>query len=300
MNLVLRSVALALTFGSVALAAPPSSKPASTGGKASSSAAKQECADAYEGTQEHLAESRLVRAKERALVCAQAGCPTFMQKECSRWVEELSARIPTVVTVAYVDGRENSEVRVFIDDQPIDGSDGKAIPLDPGRHQFRFVHPKLGTRNEQRVVPEGKHAFPIEARFLSPAVVAPVAEPAPVAAAPHVERRPDRRWAWGAAGSSAALLLGFAAVSGTTYAKEQSLRDGCGQSGGCATSDVDSLQTRYLVADVLLGLGVVGAGVATWLFISPPTREVEVGKTTLRLSIAPTFGGAFGAVGGRF
>ena len=56
------------------------------------------------------------------------------------------------------------------------------------------------------------------------------------------------------------------------YVAEQKLRERC--AGACSASDVDSVRTRYRIADVGLGVGAVAgiAAAAVWLW-APERRE---------------------------
>jgi hypothetical protein len=103
---------------------------------------KAQCATAYERAQEHRAASRLRKAREALVLCAQQECPSFVQSDCLEWLPEVEREVPSVVIVARgPDGADTGTVRVFMDDELLtDHLDGTAMDVDPGYHQFRFEH----------------------------------------------------------------------------------------------------------------------------------------------------------------
>ena len=70
----------------------------------------------------------------------------------------------------------------------------------------------------------------------------------------------------------------------------------------CAESDVDSARTKLIIADISLGVGVIGVGVAAFLYFTRPKIEtkVQTGTSSLRLTGGPVPGGATAGIGGSF
>jgi hypothetical protein len=92
----------------------------------------------------------------------------------------------------------------------------------------------------------------------------------------------------------AAALGSFAFFALTGKSDENDLRDSC--SPNCPESDVDSVRTKYLVADISLGVGIASLGAATWLFVTSRNERRESAHRTppvLGLALQPTRGGAF-------
>ncbi|HWO10355.1 MAG TPA: hypothetical protein VNN80_12770, partial [Polyangiaceae bacterium] len=58
---------------------------------------KAECARAYESSQESRAAGQLKDTIEKLAVCARPECPGFVQKDCSRWLEEVEGELPSVL-----------------------------------------------------------------------------------------------------------------------------------------------------------------------------------------------------------
>jgi hypothetical protein len=91
-------------------------------------------------------------------------------------------------------------------------------------------------------------------------------------------------------GLGVASLATFAVLATSGYAAERRLRRTC--AAACSSGKVDSVRTRYVVADVALGVGASSliAAAALWIWVP---RE---GTTTSRLSFGPrhvAFEGAF-------
>jgi hypothetical protein len=74
-------------------------------------------------------------------------------------------------------------------------------------------------------------------------------------------------WVLAGVGVVALGSFGYFGISG--HARASDLKDGCGQTKTCDPADVDSARSKYLVADVSLGIGVValGAAAAVWLLM---------------------------------
>ena len=53
------------------------------------------------------------------------------------------------------------------------------------------------------------------------------------------------------------------------------LRDGCGVASRCAPSDVDAANTKLLASDIALGVGIVTAAVAGYLWFSHGRRRIS-------------------------
>ena len=133
------------------------------------------CVDAYEKSQMLMkpasGQSTLLPAREMLRTCMRSGCKDWMVADCSRWLSEVEARIPTVVfSVRDTSGRDLAQILV----KTVDGAsvasrlDGRAIELEPGEQVFVFVAPD-GARRETRVlVREGEKNQGVSAVFDSP------------------------------------------------------------------------------------------------------------------------------------
>src|SRR5438477_3592634 len=143
------------------------------------------CVAAYEEGQVMRKEGKLTGARERLLVCAQAGCSPVLRKQCTGWLTEIEGAIPTAVLVARgPHGEDLVDVEVTLDGKALAGHlDGKAVPLDPGPHVFHFAI-EGATRDVNVLVSQGEHERRVVADFRDPSAAppegAPAMEPAPI------------------------------------------------------------------------------------------------------------------------
>lgn len=276
---------------------------------------KSECAAAYEKSQESRSAGRLREAKEELVVCAQEDCPAFVQSDCAQWLGEVQREMPTIILSARdKKNQEVSTVRVSLDGQVVlEELDGKPMEIDPGQHLFRFeiedaepVEQKIVVRQSQkdRVI-EVSFAPPEEAGAESPyAGAAQLPSKDAAADVPPPEEAPRkpgplRMYAYVAGGVGAAGILGFVAFGAMGRSKESDLRDSC--SPDCPQSEVDSVKTKYLLADVSLGLGIAGLGAGVALFfLSQPKSRSSSGDGALKFDVRTARDVTYATVSGRF
>ena len=136
-----RGVALALTLAGAALASPPAR-----------AADREACFSAAESAQKLRTQGRLRAAREKLLVCAQTGCPSAVQSDCSTWLSEVSGEVPSIVVEAHdTHGNDVADVRVLVDGTTVaDRLDGRPIELESGL-------PRTATR-ARRISPRGSLA----------------------------------------------------------------------------------------------------------------------------------------------
>ncbi len=109
------------------------------------------------------------------------------------------------------------------------------------------------------------------------------------------EEKPKRFYTWIAAGGAAALALSGLVVGLNAQSKYDELDDRCAP--GCSDSDVDSVKTRALVADVLFGVAAGAAITAGVLYFlegrdaagSAPAQE-QAARQQKRLRFTPVAG----------
>lgn len=243
------------------------------GARAASSDA---CARAYESAQETRLEGRLRAAHEHLLVCAQAACPGFIRDDCTRWLDQVEAAVPTVVFVARQAGRDLEDVTITCNEQRLTSRlDGRAIPLDPGKQTCRFESAGAEPATLSLLAVEGQKNRLVEVELKAgvPAPAVMAARPAP---APTAGLRPAPLVL---AGVAALGVGGFIALGSSGMAAERRLRDGCAPD--CAASEVSSVRLRYRLADVSLGVGLLSAVAAGYLYWRgrPDERPIDVAVT---------------------
>ncbi|WP_437627850.1 hypothetical protein [Sorangium sp. So ce1151] len=156
---------------------------------------KRACAAAYERAQGLRRDGKLIAAREALIACSQPTCPAAAVADCGPWLAEVEKSLPSVVIAARdAGGRERLDVRVFVDGRLLAAAlDGKALPVDPGPHTFRY-EPAGGPAVEERVlIREGEKNRAITVILGAPPggappsprpIAAPAAPGAPRSAAP--------------------------------------------------------------------------------------------------------------------
>lgn len=230
---------------------------------------------------------KLLEARERFAGCARTSCPPEIVADCSRWLSDVEAATPSVVMAARDgEGHDVVDVRVVIDGRaPVDLS-ARAIPLDPGAHKLVFQRAGSADVSVDTLLREGEKNREVAVRF----GVAPGAAGEP--GSPRAGR-PVPLAVWIAGGAGALGLASFA----TFGALGVSERGANHCDSGCTQGQKDAVDSKYLVANVSLGVGVVGLGVATWLYLARPAAEAPGAAS---IDVRPLPGGAFAAYGASF
>lgn len=235
-------------------------------------------------------------------------CPSQLRQECAEYLQSVLQTMPTVIfSVTDEKGNDVTAVKVFsTDDLIVDGLDGRAIQIDPGKHRLRFLLPsgtvlssdvlireaeknrmirvkaaEEGAEDGAPTAHDAKSATPAAQPAAPPPAAPPAAPPAP----PAPSKPPVAAWV---AGGVAFAALGV----GTTFAilgsSNKSEIDACSPNcGSDKRSTYDGLKRDYLIADIGFGLGIVSAGVATWLFLAPPSSKSESAPGTVARAKAP-------------
>jgi hypothetical protein len=274
---------------------------------APASAQKAACTEAYEQAQEEKASGHFKTALSHLRACVAPECPRFIREDCARWMDQAEAATPTVVFAVRRNGVDQTEVDVTCDGQPLTHSlDGKALALDPGMHTFLFSIPGLPSVERPLLIREGEHNRLIEVEFQGGAT--PVTGKSeehfasPISGIPSAERSLDAQHStsrpylmYGLAGTGVLGIAGFSAFALLGSSQQGDLEKSC--SPNCRTSQVDSVKTKYLVADVCLGVGLVSLGVATYLFFSTPSGGSHSDKKPeISIDLVPRPGGEGGVL----
>src|SRR5438067_7939921 len=134
----------------------------------SSARAEDACNAAYEDADllvHGKTSAKLLEARDDLHVCSAASCKAWMVKDCTKWLVDVEARIPSVVVTA------TDEVGAHVVDAAItaDGNafssrlDGRAVEIDPGEHVFVLTLPDGRTATQRALVREGQKAQPVTA-----------------------------------------------------------------------------------------------------------------------------------------
>jgi hypothetical protein len=230
---------------------------------------------------------KLIDAHARFSQCARRTCPARIVQECTRWLHEVDDITPSVVAAARdAQGADLLDARLSIDGQPPAELSARAVVLDPGPHKLVFSRPGSADIEQDVLLREGERDRVITATFKAK-------EPPPPPPPPPIVERPVPLVVW--------ILGGAAVVGGVTFATFGALgvseRGSDCAAAGCTQSQKDSIETKFRVGDVSLGLGVIALATGGVFFFTRPTVE-KPGLGYLVMS--PTLGGGVAAVVGSF
>lgn len=253
--------------------------------------AKVACEAAFEQAQRLRNDSHYVAANREVLKCATPSCGEALFQECTGIYDELQAAIPSVVFAARDGaGNELTDVSITVDGEPsVDHLDGKPVQLDPGRHTFGFSAEGYVATKRVALIRTGERFRPLTEVLDAKSAPAPEPQAAPRAAPPSSSRpsrgrsTPVASWVLGGVGVLAtAGFVGFRATGASQY---DGLQRSC--KPRCSAESVDSVEQKYLVSSIALGVGAAAfAGAITVYFVAP--REAAP-RTALEL--APLAGG---------
>lgn len=231
-------------------------------------------ADCYEKLGRTASAWETFRAAETA--ANEAGQRDFAS-EARKRAEGLEPRLCKLALSAAQPG---GGLEVTLDGKPVTQLVGSAAPIDPGEHAIRAAAPgkRLWSRTVRIDEPGTTVTVEIPALEAIPGARAPAPAEAEVAGPGTTggRRRRMTPLAWGfAIGAGAALAVGV----GLDVVAYRDLR-ACRDRGGCESQDeVDSIETRFVVGDVLVGAAVASAGAAFltwWLGGGDGVRSVDV------------------------
>ncbi|MCC6646093.1 MAG: hypothetical protein IT374_11045 [Polyangiaceae bacterium] len=260
---------------------------------------KLACVEAHGDGQAQRKAGKVLAARDRFLVCADEACPAVVRKECLAWAQEVDGEAASFVVDASLDDAQTSAVVVSIDGRIVARQlDGRPITADPGPHALRFETTGAPAIEQQVTLLTGeKHrrlpvAFRRQPATPSPATTPSAAPDAPLVAVSPAPSRSALPLVFGGVG--AVGVAGFA-YFGLAASRKKSDLDDRGCKPACPRGDVDAVKRDYLFANVSLGVGVLGLGVATYLLVGRASKPERAA-----LVVAPTRDGAVGGVVGAF
>jgi hypothetical protein len=229
------------------------------GGARADDEARLACIRGAERGQLLLRNHHLSAARSTLAECARDACPGLVKRDCTAWLEQAAAAMPSIVVSAKsVEGGDLLEGRVLVDGKPLeDGLDGRARDLEPGFHVVR-LEPRLGEPVEESfVIREGEKGRRLTLRVRPPLVARRVRAPVPAST-----------YVLGGTGLVALTTFGIFGTMGVVNFEQ----NGCGH--GCSPDVGRSVSSSFVVADVSLGVAVVSLTVATILLVRRPWLEV--------------------------
>jgi len=254
-------------------------------------AVNAQCAQAYEQAQEQRKSGQLLAARGTLQQCAVDQCPDFIRTDCANWFGEVQNDIPTLVFAVRSQGKDLVDVRMTLGDSELASRiDGKAIELDPGQYDITFQAPGMQSLTQHFVVATG------ERNRLVQVELTPVAGTLIAPAATVETRRRSLLVPGVLAGVGVAGLGAFAGLGAWGKSSENELKNEC--SPHCSHDRVASVKTKFLLADVSLGVGVASLALGAYFLFSQsddPARasvpNVNVFASTHATTV--TYGGVF-------
>jgi hypothetical protein len=216
------------------------------------------------------ADGKLRAARTQLTSCMEASeCNAEARRRCAAEQQTLANEMPSVVVHAH-DGRGNDlvDVSVTLDGEAfVSKLDGLALSIDPGEHTFVFE------RAGQEPVKQVTTIEPTD-KFKLVTVELPDAELLRQRAladtpAAKVSSSPVRLIAGASlAGVGIVGIAAFAGIGADARSEEKDLRR-CRPD--CSQGAVDSVSTRYTLANVSLGVGLAALGAAAWVLLTGPS-----------------------------
>jgi hypothetical protein len=284
---------------------------------------KQQCLSASDQGQQLRDDGKYRRAREAFTTCSRDVCPALVRRDCVKWLADLEASSPSVVVNAKDDkGNDLVNVTVQVDGSPLVSKlDGKPTLVDPGAHVFHFETGGFPPVEQHVVVHAGEKSRLLTVQFGTPSAPSTgpatpsTSAPEPSTATPSGEGTPPtgeappapvasssgtRISAW-AFGGLALVAFGTEAYFGLSGLSDRSSleSDPCAKTSSCPQSSVDSIRTKFTVADIALGVGLVSAGLSAYLFLTAPKGE-PTDPHVSAVDVTPLPGGAAMRLGGRF
>lgn len=254
------------------------------------------CMKAHEQAQVLRLDGNLMQSRSALKACSLEECPAVLQRDCVRWLDEVSTQIPTVVFEAITEAGAAQRVVVKQKEQVLTRElDGRPLEMNPGYYEFRFELPgrapklvpvllKQGEKN--RLVSVDFRREPDPAAQQSAATPPPPVPPPAPSPAETVYSRPIPTSVYVLGGVSL-VSAGAAAILGiNTSAKEDRAYEECAPR--CPEERIDSIERWALATDVSIGVSVVTAIAATILYVRRPV--VTENAPTGAAQIIPSFG----------
>jgi len=233
------------------------------------------CISASTAGQEQRDHGKYRAARASFVACARESCPAPVRRDCSQWLSALDDAMPSILIAATdAAGRDLDDVRVTIDGEALlSPLDGMPKPIDPGPHDVRCESPGRGVVDMPIVVRTGEKNRLVRVRFAPT-----VSPPAATATVPDARQEPPRSAepvlavVFGALAVAAFGSEAYFGVSGIEQRNRDTAPGACAPD--CPPSEKSDVQTKFLVADVSLGVGVVAAAAAVYFFV----RSLEKGR----------------------
>ncbi len=252
--------------------------------------ARKACVEAADHGQELRDKGKLIDARQAFVACARDECPTMVARQCTTWLADADRQIPSVIIRARdPQGRDLVEVTVSVDDVIKTNSlDGRPMQLDPGVHKLRFTHASDPPVEQDVVARVGEKERLIDVQLGAAKVTAPPPEPpkTPPSESPKSGFH-FPVFAGVMLGVGVASFAGMAALIITTSNDANHMKATCGQTNSCKQSDVDWANTRIILANVAMGVGIAGIGLTVISLIAANVGHSSPAPSAWRFDVGP-------------
>jgi hypothetical protein len=248
------------------------------------------CIDHNNQGAEQRSSHHLLAARSAYMACvSEPSCPNVVRAECESALSELKTAIPSLSIAVVDDLKRDVAGAEFTLDGKKSNFQGVAIEVDPGAHELAAA--RAGDRVKlQLVALEGEQNRRVELTLPSEAEVERPTPPRrgdATAPAPPATTPPRRSLVpvlvMGGVALAGAASFGYFALSG-----KADVRDLERCKPYCPTDEVRSARTKYLLADVSLGVSVLAASVGAYLLLSAPApAAAATSRPRLALGIGP-------------
>ena len=262
---------------------------------------RKACIVAADDGQKLRDDGKLTAAREKFIACAEKGCPAAVSKQCAVWVEEVDHEMPTLSFRAKDEaGKEILDVQVVLDDKPIAESIAtRSMVLDPGTHKVRFVRKDGKSVEDTFLLRKGEKDRIVELAFQAPKSDTPVATTTTATTTTSGGGFVFPAYAWIGVGLAVVGGVGTAAFVASAKSDENGFRATCAPT--CAPDGRSGIETKLILANVSLGVGIAGLGFTVIaLIVGNVGHKEATPPKAAGFFFGPTPGGAAAGLQGAF
>lgn len=273
---------------------------------------KVECINAAQTGQSLRVDKKLTDARNEFLVCSRELCPAMVRNDCVKWLGEVDAATATVVVRARdASGHDVVDVRVLVDGKEVAAQlAGTSIPVDPGKHKFRYEAAGVAPIEDTVLIAEGEKGRLLRVD-LGGQTAAPIADStatgtqtaAPSGVAADTSQQGGKSPVpWIIAGVGLASLVAFGVTEILLQGEVSSLKSGCGSQRNCSDGDLSAAKTERTIAEITFGVGLVGIAVGVpWIIVqSLSHKKADSAAPSAFVDFRATRGGGVGVFGATF
>jgi hypothetical protein len=279
---------------------------AGTRALASDAEEKEACIRGSDEGQQLRDEGKYRLAREAFMRCARETCPTLVKHDCAQWLADLDQRAATVVISAQdARGNDMAEVKVFVDGAPlVEKLDGQPVPVDPGEHVFHYEAAGFPSVDKHVVIHATEKNRVLQVQFSATATQPATLHPSPQGALGEAVPRSRATapqpvvWIFGGTAIAAFASETYFGLAGLGERSRDLSPGGCAPH--CASSEKNAIQTKFAIADISLGVGLVSTCLAAYFFLRPPQSHAGPVDPPATIELSPRAGGGVATVGGRF